>query len=112
MPRPRRQRRSLAIDCLFPWQADLEFLLKEIPAAIDQSLEGIERVTRIVRAMKQFSHPDSEAMQSIDVKTAIENTLTISRSEWKYVAEVVTEVADDLPPITCRPGDLNQILLT
>ncbi len=92
-------------------QADLEFLLKEIPAAIDQSLEGIERVTQIVRSMKEFAHPDGEETQSIDVKGAIENTLTISRNEWKYVAEAVTDLADDLPPITCRPGDLNQVLL-
>lgn len=92
-------------------QADLEFLLKEIPVAIDQSLEGIERVTQIVRSMKEFAHPDGEEMQSIDVKAAIKNTVTISRNEWKYVAQVVTEVADDLPPITCRPGELNQILL-
>ncbi len=92
-------------------QADLEFLLKEIPAAIDQSLEGIERVTQIVRSMKEFSHPDDEETQSINVQGAIENTLTICRNEWKYVAEAVTDLADDLPPITCRPGDLNQVLL-
>ena len=91
--------------------ADLEFLLKEIPAAIDQSLEGIERVTQIVRSMKEFAHPDGEEKQSIDVKRTIENTLTISRNEWKYVADAVTDLADDLPPITCRPGDLNQVLL-
>ena len=85
-------------------QADLEFLLKEIPAAIDQSLEGIERVTQIVRSMKEFSHPDSEEKQSIDVNRAIENTLTISRNEWKYVAEVVTDLADDLPPHNMPAG--------
>jgi len=61
--------------------------------------------------MKEFSHPDSEDTQSIDVNRAIENTLTISRNEWKYVADAVTDLADDLPPLTCRPGDLNQILL-
>ena len=92
-------------------QADLEFLLKEIPAAIDQSLEGIEQVTHIVRSMKEFSHPGSAEKQSIDVNRAIENALTISRNEWKYVAEVVTDLADDLPLLTCWPGDLNQVLL-
>jgi len=92
-------------------QADLPFLLKEIPAAIDQSLEGIERVAKIVRSMKEFSHPGTEEKQDVDINRAIENTLTISRNEWKYVAEAVTELAEDLPPVTCRPGDLNQVLL-
>ena len=78
-------------------QADLEFLLERDSAAIDQSLEGIEQVTQMVRSMKEFAHPDSEEKQSIDVNGAIENTLTISRNEWKYVAEVVTDLAEACP---------------
>lgn len=91
--------------------ADLEYLLEEIPKAICQSLEGVERVTKIVRSMKEFSHPGSEEKQAVDLNQALESTLTVSRNEWKYVADVVTDFDRDLPPVTCLPADLNQVFL-
>ena len=91
--------------------ADLEYLLEEIPKAIGQSLEGVERVTKIVRSMKEFSHPGSEEKQAVDLNRALESTLTVSRNEWKYVADVVTQFDPELPPVTCLPADLNQVFL-
>jgi len=38
-------------------RGDLEYILEQIPAAIDESLEGISRISKIVQAMKEFSHP-------------------------------------------------------
>lgn len=92
-------------------QADVEYLLDEIPKAVTQSLEGVERVARIVRSMKEFSHPNGENFQSIDLNHAIESTLTVSRNEWKYVAEAVSELDPTLPLVTCLPGDINQVVL-
>jgi len=91
--------------------ADLEYLLEEIPKAICQSLEGVERVTKIVRSMKEFSHPGSDEKQAVDLNRALDSTLTVSRNEWKYVADVVTDFDPDLPPVTCLPADLNQVFL-
>jgi PAS domain S-box-containing protein len=91
--------------------ADLDYLLEEIPRAIGQSLDGVERVATIVRSMKEFSHPGSEEKQAIDLNRAIESTLTVSRNEWKYVADVVTELDPSLPRVTCLPGDINQVIL-
>jgi PAS domain S-box-containing protein len=91
--------------------ADLGYLVQEIPKALDQSLEGVDRVSRIVRAMKDFSHPGKEEKTSVDLRRAIESTLTVSRSEWKYVAELVTEFDPDLPPVPCLPGEFNQVVL-
>jgi two-component system NtrC family sensor kinase len=92
-------------------QADLEVLEAEIPKAIEQSLVGIDRVTKIVRAMKEFSHPGSEEKMPVDINRAIETTLTVCRSEWKYVAEVVTRFAPDLPAVPCLAGQFNQVIL-
>lgn len=92
-------------------RADVDYLLEEIPKAITQSLEGVERVARIVRSMKEFSHPNGENFQSVDLNHAIESTLTVSRNEWKYVAEAVTEFDPMLPLVTCLPGDINQVVL-
>jgi len=91
--------------------ADLDYLLEEIPRTIGQSLDGVDRVATIVRSMKEFSHPGSEERQAIDLNRAIQSTLTVSRNEWKYVAEVATDFDPELPRVTCLPGDVNQVIL-
>ncbi|HLN02228.1 MAG TPA: ATP-binding protein [Bryobacteraceae bacterium] len=92
-------------------EADLEYLHDEIPRAIRQSGEGVERVATIVKAMKEFSHPGSGGMKAIDLNHAIESTLTVSRNEWKYVADAVTEFDPHLPVVRCLPGEFNQVIL-
>ncbi len=91
--------------------ADVEFLVEEIPAAISQSLEGITHVSGIVRAMKEFSHPGVEEKTTIDINRAIESTITVARNEWKYVAEVETDLSPDLPLVPCFPSEFNQAVL-
>jgi signal transduction histidine kinase len=91
--------------------ADLDFLFQEIPAAAKQSLEGVERVTRIVRAMKEFSHPGSREKSPADLNRAIESTVTVARNEWKYVAQVKLELDPQLPPVPCLLGEFNQCVL-
>lgn len=92
-------------------EMDLDFLREEAPQAIRQSIEGAERVASIVRAMKEFSHPGSQEKQAVDLNHAIENTITVSRNEWKYVAEVETRLDRTLPLVTCLPGEINQVVL-
>lgn len=92
-------------------QADIEYLLDEVPRAIGQSLDGVERVTKIVRSMKDFSHPGGETMQAVDLNRALESTLTVCRNEWKYVADAVTDFDPELPLVTCLPGECNQVFL-
>ena len=92
-------------------EADVDYLTEEVPKAIEQSLEGIERVANIVRAMKEFSHPGNGQKQAIDLNRAIQSTLTVSRNEWKYVADLVTDFAADLPLVPCLPGNFNQVIL-
>lgn len=91
--------------------ADFEYLQTEIPRAIEQSLEGIQRVGKIVRAMKEFSHPGSEEKKLIDINKAIETTITVARNEWKYVAEIETHFDVDLPAVLCHAGEFNQVIL-
>ncbi len=91
--------------------ADFDYLQTEIPRAIEQSLDGIQRVTKIVRAMKDFSHPGSEEKKSIDLNKAIETTITVARNEWKYVAEIETHFDSQLPLVLCHAGEFNQVIL-
>uniref|UniRef100_I2Q297 histidine kinase n=1 Tax=Desulfovibrio sp. U5L TaxID=596152 RepID=I2Q297_9BACT len=90
---------------------ELRFLLEETPDALRESREGLDRVASIVLSMKRFAHPDQEAPRPVDVGEAICDTLAVSRSAWKYVADVETDIEPDLPAVSFVPGDLNQVLL-
>ncbi len=92
-------------------ELDEDYLVAEIPNAINQSLEGLERVKNIVYAMKNFSHPDNENKKSIDINGAIKNTITVAKNEWKYVAKVKTDFDSSLTFVPCFPGDFNQVIL-
>ncbi len=91
-------------------EADVDYFVENAPRALDRSLEGLGRVTAIVRSMKEFAHPDQKEMTTVDLNRGIQSTLTIARNEYKYVADAVTEFAD-LPPVRCFPGDINQAVL-
>jgi two-component system NtrC family sensor kinase len=91
-------------------KADLEYLSAEIPAAVSQSLEGVERVASLVRAMKSFSYKDSTEQSYADLNEAVRTTLTVARNEVKYVADVVLDLGE-LPDVLCHLGDLNQVFL-
>ena len=90
---------------------DLDFIITEVPRAIDHALDGASRVSEIVRAMKTFAHPDSLDKTATDLNRDIESTITVARNEWRYIADVITELDDTLPPVVCYPGDINQVLL-
>ncbi|HTS17974.1 MAG TPA: PAS domain S-box protein [Verrucomicrobiae bacterium] len=92
-------------------EADLGYMMAEVPKAIQESLEGINRVSKIVQAMKEFSHPGSKDKTMVDLNAAIESTLTVCRSEWKYVAELETDYDTDLPLVPCLVGEFNQVTL-
>jgi signal transduction histidine kinase len=89
---------------------DLPYLLEQIPKALDRSLEGTNRVATIVRAMKEFAHPDQSEKAAVDLNRCIASTLTIARNEYKYVAELQTDFGE-LPPVVCNAGEINQAVL-
>jgi PAS domain S-box-containing protein len=90
---------------------DVEYLLTEIPAAIEQALDGVGRVSTLVSAMKEFSHPGSKEKTEVDLNRAIQSTITVARNEWKYVAEMETDFDASLSPVLCLPGEINQVVL-
>jgi PAS domain S-box-containing protein len=99
---------SVAAD---PADVDLPYLRSEIPNAIAQMQEGVDRVARIVRAMKRFSHPGPAEKIPTDIHQAIESTILVSRNEWKYVADLTTEFDAEMPPVPCIAGEFNQVIL-
>ncbi len=90
--------------------ADLEYLRENVPSAFTRTLEGISHVTSIVRAMKEFAHPDQREKSLGNLNKAILTTLVVARNEYKYIAEVET-VLGELPLVLCYLHDLNQVFL-
>jgi hypothetical protein len=84
---------------------------QQVPQAITESLDGIQRVIHIVRAMKEFSHPGSEQKLGVDLNNAVSSIVTITRNRWKYVAEMELDLDPDLPTLKCVPADINQVLM-
>jgi PAS domain S-box-containing protein len=92
-------------------KVDVDYLFGEIPKAIEQTLEGVSRVSALVGAMKQFSHPGTGEKVPLDLNRAIESTITVARNEWKYVADMKVELDPALPLVSCFPGEFNQVIL-
>jgi PAS domain S-box-containing protein len=89
---------------------DLEYLRAEVPKAFTRTFDGVERVTNIVKAMKEFAHPDANEHSPVDLPHALETTLLVASNEYKYVAKVRTEFGE-LPQVVCNVGELNQVFL-
>lgn len=90
---------------------DWEYLDEEMPLAISQSREGVKRVTSIVQAMKEFSHPGSKNKELLNLNQIINTTVTVARNEWKYVAEVDLDLDPNLPKIPLLADEMGQVIL-
>jgi len=92
-------------------EAHVNFFKVEAPKAIADSLEGIDRISHIVSAMRYFSHPTTGMKVKGNINQIIQNALSLSRNEWKSVAEIVTDLDENLPSIDCYPSELSQTIL-
>ena len=89
----------------------LSFVLAELPKAVSQSLEGMGKVSSIVQSMKAFSHPGKGQKIPANINKSIENTVTVSRNEWKYNSDLELKLDDSLPEVPCFESEFNQVLL-
>lgn len=91
-------------------EADLEFLREDLPSLVQESHEGLGRVTKIVQDLKDFSHVDQAELQDADLNAGLESTLNVVWNELKYKAEVIRELGD-MPPVPCVPAQINQVFM-
>jgi signal transduction histidine kinase len=91
-------------------KADLPYLREEIPKAMSRALDGVQRVAKIVSAMREFSHPGQEQTPT-DLNQSILNAVTIATNEWKYVAKLDTDLDSSLPRVPVVPGEFGQVIL-
>lgn len=91
--------------------ADLEFVREEVPAALEQAIEGMDRIASIVSSMKEFSHPGERQLRSSEVNRVIESSCQVCRNEWKYVAELDLQLDPAAGTTACVPGEIGQVVL-
>ncbi len=77
--------------------------------AISESIEGIDRVTKIINALKLFAHVNESSIKEYDLKEVVDKALTITENEWKYCARAVVDIEGN-PIVFCNPGDIIQLL--
>jgi PAS domain S-box-containing protein len=90
---------------------NLDYLLTDIPVLFDESEKGFVRIGKIIQSMRDFSRVDNVTDRSwYNINRGIEDTLTIARNEYKYCAEIKTQLGS-LPELYCNPEQLNQVFL-
>ena len=88
---------------------DIDFIIRDLPPLLAESREGIERVTRIVRDLKDFSYSGrGDSWRRVDLHAGLESTINIIWNELKYKVTLERRYAE-LPLIECLPSELNQV---
>ncbi|XPV77532.1 MAG: PAS domain S-box protein [Desulfovibrio sp.] len=90
---------------------ELEYLAEEIPTAIRESDEGLEKIARIVKSVKQLSHPAESQKALCNMNSIIRDAANISANEWKYSSDIVFDLNENIPDIFALQGALGQVFL-
>ncbi|MDA8412807.1 MAG: PAS domain S-box protein [Desulfobacteraceae bacterium] len=89
----------------------IDFILNDISTLLEESQDGAERVRRIVRDLKSFSHEDEDQCKPFSINDCLDSTLNMARNEIKYVADVERDYDPSLPLLTCYPQKLHQVFV-
>jgi two-component system, NtrC family, sensor kinase len=91
-------------------ESKLQFVIKNIPPALEAILDGTNRVAELVQSMKEFAHPDRGDRELADINRALKTTATICANETKYVADMAMDLGE-LPQVSCYVNELNQVFV-
>jgi two-component system, NtrC family, sensor kinase len=90
---------------------DMEFIMEEIPAAAGQIINGVNRVSDIITAMNEFSHPGRGVKEKADIHGLLKSTVTMVQNRIKQNADIRMEFSENVPPVSCFPVEMNQVFL-
>ena len=90
---------------------DLEFLEEEIPDAFSQTEEGLERITSIIKALKELAGHESTSKQPANINQIIKTAATISQNEYRFIAEIILDLDENIPLIQLSSAELGQAIL-
>jgi signal transduction histidine kinase len=91
-------------------QLEYDYIRGDVAALINESEDGIDRVTRIISALKDFSHIEEDEFRPADLHRGLDTTLNVVNNELKYKAEVIKEYGE-LPEVECILSQINQVVM-
>ena len=89
---------------------DYAYVVEDVRKLIDESVEGVQRVSQIVLDLKNFSRTGDVAAQPADLQAGIESTINVVWNQLKYKVDVVREYAS-LPLVSCVASQINQVVM-
>ncbi|MDT4850805.1 Adaptive-response sensory-kinase SasA [compost metagenome] len=89
---------------------EYDYIRNDVEALIGESEDGIERVKKIIAALKDFSHFEEDEFRLADLHRGLDTTLNVVNNELKYKAEVIKEYGQ-LPAVECMPSQINQVMM-
>jgi two-component system NtrC family sensor kinase len=92
-------------------ETDLPYLREDLPALVQESQDGLDRVRNIVQSLRNFAHAESQAMGDVDLLSCLENTLVVAGNQIAERAEVVRNLSP-MPAVQCIEGQINQVLMS
>ncbi|WP_226377723.1 PAS domain S-box protein [Citrifermentans bremense] len=88
----------------------VDYILRDAPDLVAESMDGADRVRTIVQNLKTFSRVDDAETMYVNLNDCLESTVTIAWNELKYKTTLNRDYGE-LPPIKCFPHQLNQVFL-
>jgi PAS domain S-box-containing protein len=89
---------------------DYAYLVEDVRKLIDESVEGVQRVSQIVLDLKNFSRTGDAVIEPADLQAGIESTINVVWNQLKYKVEVVREYVH-LPLVSCVASQINQVVM-
>lgn len=85
-------------------------VMDDVSAALNENMQGIQRIADIVASVKNLSGTDLAYPESVDINTLVKQSFELTRNTWESVAELAMELADGLPKIECVTRDITQVI--
>lgn len=92
-------------------ETEARALHDDVASAIAESIDGLDRVSQIVRALKALSHTGNGNREPVDINRMVDNAITLTRNEWRLAADMERDLAPGLPPVTAAAYECGQLLV-
>ncbi|BDW97957.1 hypothetical protein MACH10_36420 [Thalassospira tepidiphila] len=89
----------------------IDFITEEVPMAIDESIQGLNRIAEIVRGIRKFAHPTTDAVEPISIAEEIDTAVTLTRNQVKHIADLDVVMQSDVTEVSGRRNHLSQALI-
>jgi len=89
----------------------IDFITEEVPMAIDESIQGLNRIAEIVRGIRKFAHPTTDALEPISITEEIDTAVTLTRNQVKHIADLEVVMQSDVTEVSGRRNHLSQALI-